>query len=147
MSVGELVDPYPGFRFHVEIDSLFVAGFSEVTGLEVEVETEEYEEGGVNHHTHVLPKRVSYSNVTLKRGLTDFPQFTRWIDEAIRGPAERKTGHIFLQDASGRIGRGWEFVDGYPVRWEGPDLAADQASVAIESLEIAHQGLNQIDIG
>ena len=146
MTTGERTDPYPNFRFHVEIDSLLVAGFSEVQGLEVEVETEEHEEGGVNHYTHELPKRVTFPNLTLRKGLTGSPVLWSWISESLHGTATRKTGRIVLLDASGLEVRGWEFLEGYPVRWEGPELSADQSDVAIETLEIAHNGLRAFGV-
>lgn len=144
--IGERTDPYLGVRFHVELDSLLVAGFAEVQGLEVELETEEYEEGGVNNYTHVLPKRVTYPNLTLRRGMTDSEELWNWMNDSVYGTAARKNGRIILLDSTGREAQGWEFLGGYPVRWEGPELAADQGDVAIETLEIAHRGLRKLDL-
>lgn len=146
MTTGERTDPYVGFRFRVELDSLEVAGFSEVEGLEVELETEPYEEGGVNHYTHTLPTRFSYPNLTLRHGLTESEDLWQWMDDAVHGSIERKSGRIILLDSTGDEVRGWEFRQGYPVRWAGPDLAADQGAVAIEALEIAHNGLGKHEV-
>ena len=147
MTTGERENPYLDFRFTVELDGLIVGGFSEVEGLEIEVETEEYEEGGVNHFTHTLPTRVSYPNLVLRRGVTDSEAFWSWMTESVHGPAERKTGRIILLDSTGREVKGWEFLEAYPVRWGGPEFAADQGNVAIETLEIAHNGLRTHDTG
>lgn len=145
MSAGARTDPYLGYRFLVEVNSLVVAGFSEVSGLEVRVETEEYQEGGVNTHTHSLPKRLSSPNLTLKRGLTDSKTLWDWLDGARNGQIKRRNGRVILLDATGREAWGWEFVDAYPVRWTGSDLRASEGAVAVESLELDHGGLSKMD--
>lgn len=141
MSNSSRTDPYLDARFLVEIDSLVVAGFSEVSGLEVELETEEYEEGGINTHTHSLPKRFGYPNLVFERGMTDSRTLWQWVEDALNGRIERKSGRVFLQDSLGESTWGWEFHEAYPVRWSGPELRADQASVAVETLELTHNGL------
>lgn len=147
MTTGVRRDPFLDFRFLVEIDSLLVAGFSEVQGIEAEVETEEWEEGGTNHYTHTLPTRVTFPTITLSKGMTASHELWSWMAESLHGPAERKNGRIIMLDTTGAEARGWEFLEGYPVRWEGPDMAADGSDVAIESLEIAHNGLRAFGVG
>ncbi|PHP45458.1 hypothetical protein B6V01_004070, partial [Methanosarcinales archaeon ex4572_44] len=78
MPIAERNDPYQSFRFLVEIHGLIVGGFSEVSGLQAETETEEIREGGVNDHVHKLPKITKYPNITLKRGITDSDILWRW---------------------------------------------------------------------
>lgn len=145
MSTGTREDPYLGFRFLVEIDALVVAGFSSVSGLEIELETEEYEEGGVNTHSHALPKRFGHPNVVLERGLTDSTELVEWIEDVRNGTIERRNGRIVLLDSNGEETWGWEFRDAYPVTWAGPELGADQSEVAIERLELAHRGLSKME--
>ena len=91
MPTGERKDPYTAFRFRVEIDGITVANVSEVTGLQLETETETYEEGGVNDFVHLLPKRTKYSNITLKRGITDLDEMWRWHQEVIQGKFRRRS--------------------------------------------------------
>lgn len=146
MATGDRTDPYVDFRFRVELEGLIVGGFSEVGGLEVEIETEPYEEGGTNGYAHKLPTRVNHSNVSLERGITDSEELWDWMHAGMQGPPDRKTGQIIVMDSMGAPVRGWEFVDGYPVRWEGPELSADGGMVAIERLEIAHHGLDQFTV-
>jgi phage tail-like protein len=145
MSVGVRTDPYVGFRFLVQIDSLIVAGFSEVTGLERELETEDYQEGGVNTHTHKLPKRFSAPRLTLKRGLTDSQELWSWIENGVKGRAKRRNGHIFLLRSNGLPGWGWAFEDAYPAKWTGPELRAGDGAVAMESLELVHNGISKME--
>ena len=143
MTTGVRRDPYLDFRFLVELGELIVGGFSEVQGLEAELETEEYEEGGVNNFAHVLPGRWTYPNLTLERGMTRSTELWDWMNEARHGAPERRSGRIVILNSRGLPVRGWEFIHGYPVRWEGPALNAEQGDVAIETLEIAHQGLQE----
>ncbi len=148
MSAGR-TDPYLGYRFLVEIDSLIVAGFSEVSGLEIRMEPETYQEGGVNEYVHKLPTRLDHSNLVLKRGLTDDASLLEWVRSATTGPprtgsSSRRTVRVFLQDTTGRESWGWECREALPVRWAGPDLNATDGAVAIETVEFAHQGLSRV---
>lgn len=136
-------DPYQGCNFLVEIDSLTVAGFSEVSGLQVETETEDYHEGGVNDYVHRLPKATKQSNITLKRGITDSDILWQWHQKAVNGRIERKKGRIVLLDSEGSEKWHWTFEGAYPVKWTGPELKADASSVALEILELAHTGITK----
>lgn len=140
-------DPYLGFRFTVEISSLLVAGFSDVSGLEIQMEPEEYEEGGANGYSHRLPTRYTQPNIVLQRGLTESHAFWEWITNALNGKLERKDGRIVLLNSVGEEARHWAFTGAYPVRWAGPDLQADQGAVAIETLELAHRGFTTVGGG
>jgi phage tail-like protein len=134
-------DPYLGCRFVVEIDSLTVGGFSEVSGLVVEVETEDYQEGGVNDYVHKLPKGIKYPNLVLKRGITDSDELWKWYEDVVNGKIKHKNGSIILLDSEGNVKRTWTFEDVYPIKWTGPDFKADNSAIAIESLELVHKGL------
>lgn len=142
--MSQRTDPYRNYRFTVEIDSLIVGGFSEVTGLERELQTEEYNEGGANRFTHTFPDRMTHPNLTLKRGLTDSDTFWSWIQQVKYGLVERKNGRVLLLDTQGREVWGWEFLEAYPVKWTGPELRADQGSVAFETVELTHKGLSNL---
>ena len=63
--MGEKINPFVNFRFLVEIEGLVVGGFKEVSGLQVETEVENIEEGGVNDYVHKLPKRTNYENTAI----------------------------------------------------------------------------------
>ena len=145
MSTSRKTDPYLGFRFRVEIDSLRVAGFSAVSGLEMEMESEDYREGGVNTYTHKLPTRLEHSNLVLERGTTDYQGFWLWIRDVANGQVTRKNVKIILYDSTGEESWGWECREAYPVRWAGPELRADEGTVAIETLELAHKGISKME--
>jgi len=143
--VSSRSDPYASYRFSVEIDSLIVGGFSEVSGLERELQTEEYDEGGVDRFTHSFPDRMTHPNLTLERGLTDSDTFWNWIRQVEYGVVERKNGRILVMNSAGEEVWGWEFRDAYPVKWTGPDLRADDGSVAFETVELTHRGLSKVE--
>lgn len=137
------VDPYLNFRFQVEIDGLVVGGFSEVSGLQVVTDTEEYREGGLNGLVHLLPGVTKQSNITLKRGITDSDALWKWNQDIVNGKIKRKNGRIILMDSRGREKWHWTFEDAYPVKWIGPDLKADGSTVAMELLELVHKGIKK----
>jgi len=134
--------PLQSGRFLVEIGSEVVANFQECSGLTVEVEIQEYVEGGNNEFIHKLPGRMKFTNITLKRGVTDNKQFSSWRPKVEGGKitVERKNISIILFSHSGETVKTWEVTDAYPVKWTGPDMRASSMDVAIETLELAHQG-------
>jgi len=82
VATGNRVDPYLGFNFLVEIGSVVVGGFSEVSGLQAQVQTEEYREGRVNEYSHKLAGPTNYpSNLSLKRGITNADILWLWHRE------------------------------------------------------------------
>lgn len=137
-------DPYLPFRFGVYLGPREIAGFSEVSGLTMAVETEEYQEGGLNSHTHKLPSRVTQSTVTLRHGLGDSPLLYAWTHPSVYGKFLRLPLAIVMHDHAGMPTWGWALSDAFPVRWTGPELQADGNTVAMESLELAHEGLSKI---
>jgi len=144
MAVGERKDPYLNFRFLVEIDKLVVGGFSDVSGLQAEIETEDYQEGGVNDYVHKLPKITKYTNITLKRGITDSDVLWKWHQDVTKGEIVPKIVRIILKDSEGNEKWHWSLEEAFPVKWNGPDLKTDSASVAIETLELVHKGIKKV---
>lgn len=150
MAVGIRIDPFLAHTFAVEFDGLVVGGFAEVSGLGAETEVFDYREGGVNDHMHRFPGPVRYpGNIVLRRGMTDAQTLWSWQSDVAQGTIQRRNGSIVLLSGGIEALR-WNFVDGYPARWTGPELRASGAAVALETLEIAHEGLSvapEISIG
>jgi phage tail-like protein len=137
------IDPYLGFNFVVEIKGLQVAGFTEVSGLQVEVEVQDYREGGLNTHLHRLPGPARYpNNLVLRRGLVS-DDLWRWHQAVVKGQIERRNGSVILRDRSGQERWRWNFEQAYPVRWSGPELRAQSAEVAVEVVELVHRGISK----
>ncbi|BFU95606.1 MAG: phage tail protein [Nitrospira sp.] len=136
-------DPYLSSRFAVQIklEGEPIAGFSEVTGLQVEVELEEYREGGQNDHVHQFAGKVRYpARLVLKHGFVDSRALWDWQNEIIQGRVQRKNLSIVLHDSEGNARATWEVKKACPVKWSGPDFRANSAEVALETLELVHQG-------
>ena len=119
-----------------------VAGFSECSGLEATFEVFEYKEGGLNNYVHKFPTRASFSNITLKHGVIYlYDDLWSWHNDFVLGKGKRKDGLIALLDEARQPAKIWRFKAGIPMKWTGPALNASQSSVAIEALEISHEGL------
>ncbi|MFN8499774.1 MAG: phage tail protein [Anaerolineae bacterium] len=138
-------DPSASFRFKIEFKGGpgVDARFTECSGLEFEVETFDYKEGGEQTKVHRLPGRVKYGNLTLKRGIAeDGQKLWRWVMKMIQGEIELCNVTVSLMDSQATAPvRTWTFVDAYPVKWTASALSAEQNAIAIETLTLAHQGL------
>jgi len=143
--------PFTG-QFIFAVDGVRVGAFTEVSGLQVEVDmSEDIKEGGQNEYVHRLPGRLKWSNLVLKRGTTDNNLFD-WFKassgegfEANRGRLERTTAALAMVDGMGELVRTWVFYDAFPVKWTGPKFAATSSEVATEELEVAHHGFRVDD--
>lgn len=143
MATGDRKDPLRAFNFLIEIDGITRAGFRECSGLDSTQDVVEYREGNEGPSSRKLPGMVHFSNITLKRGQTDDIQLWEWREKAMRGKVERKNGSIVLLDETGAEKLRWNFTNGWPLKWTGPTLNAAGNEVAIESLEITHEGLTK----
>ena len=135
-------DPYGAFNFIVEIDGIAVAGFAECSGLTTETEVIEYREGSDRSGVRKIPGLTKYANITLKHGLTQNRDLWNWRRTVVDGNIDRRSGAIVLLDAERQPVARWLFREGWPCKWEGPTLRARGNEVAIETLEISHEGLN-----
>jgi phage tail-like protein len=141
--LGVRADPYQGFNFLVEIEGILAGGFSEVSGLSVETEFQDYREGGVNEYVHRFATGTKYPPLILKHGLTLIDGLWSWHQEIVQGTITRRNGTIYLMNTQGIPVMWWDFLEAFPVKWTGPDLRASASQVAIESLELSHRGLSK----
>jgi phage tail-like protein len=133
--------PLPDFRFLVEFGGTVQAVFHECSGLKTEIEVFEYQEGGENRYTHKLPGRRKFTNIVLKRGMTDSLDFWNWLNEVVAGNTkQRRNVSIILLDETHQSGMRWEVKRAFPVKWEGPAMKADGKAITVETLELAHYG-------
>ena len=140
MPLASRTDPYLGARFFVEIDGVDQGGFTECTGLQAEVEVADYPEGGNNGYVHRLVGRTKFTNVVLKRGLTDSTDLWDWFQNVSRGRIERKDVSVVLYNSEQEELRRWNLREAFPAKWVGPAFNASAPAVAIETLELAHHG-------
>ena len=114
------------------------------TGLESETEVIEYREGAEPATVRKLVGLTHYADIVLSRGVTDSRELDEWRKSVIDGDVERRNGSIvLLNDRREEVAR-WNFRQGWPCRWVGPDLDAIESEVAIETLEICHEGLERV---
>lgn len=149
-------DPLGTFNFYVSLvessdfggtllnpsEQFQVAGFSECSGLDASIEMLEFREGGVNDFVHKFATRATFANLVLRHGLLPLNHdLWQWHRDFVEGRGRRRDGLIFLLNEARRPAKIWKFARGLPVKWTGPVLSASQSAVAIEAIEIAHEGL------
>jgi phage tail-like protein len=153
-----LTDPFPAFNFTVAlvdtggaaqavatvasaaVQTLLLGGFSQCSGLEVTMQPDEHREGG-NMSVLKFPQRVNWTNIRLQRGVTLSDELWNWYAAYLRGEGRRRDGIVTLHNDLMVPVKVWRFTRGFPVKWTGPTLHASESRVAVEELEIAHDGL------
>jgi len=164
MSTGTREDPILAYNFQVTLmespsslaskaltitfSSLVppAAGFSECSGLEMSLDVQEFMEGGNNGTVLKFPTRLKPGNITLKkglmrRGLTTPADLWSWFNDFSLGQGRRRDGVITVMDGTHTAHTVYSFRRGLPLKYSGPQLNAGQNTVAVESVEIAHEGL------
>ncbi len=152
--------PLGAFRFFVSLDAAdaylpaaqaqlvpFVSAgaFEQCSGLSADLEVLTYPEGGCNGFVHQLPVRHSWGRLTLRRGLIRDRLLWKWYEAGLSNSlGARRDGAILALDELGRPVLSWTFRGGLAAKWKGPDFAAMNNAIAVESLEIAHQGLEEV---
>jgi phage tail-like protein len=145
------------FRFEVSFDraagegpqQLGDGGFQEVSGLEVEMDVAEYQEGGRNDGVIRRVGRAKYQPLVCKRGMflpsggDAEPELWQWFTDVVVGvrPVRRYNGSVRVQDQSGETRATWRFVRALPAKIVGPQLNGKSGEIAIEELHLAHEGL------
>jgi phage tail-like protein len=141
-----VADPLGNFRFALQIDQIVAAGFAECTGLHMETKVFDYKEGGNNATMLKFPEGTTYGNITLKRGVSSSNDLFQWQKDVAEGKNQRagaaaRKVSIILKNEHGDTVTQWNLVRPFPTKWVGPDLKALGNEVAIETLEIAHEGI------
>jgi phage tail-like protein len=141
-------DPYPGYNFEVTLDTISDDGtavkgsFSEVSGLDAEVAPIEYRTGSEDITMRKIAGLKKFTNIVLKRGVIGDATFWNWILQGMNGSINRVNGSIDLLDEQKNIVMQWKFKRAWPCKYTGPGLNAKNNEIAIESLEICHEGLS-----
>jgi len=142
------VDPIVSSWFGVEFQGQVVGAFRECTGLGSENEVVEYKASGPKGEYVIkkVPGRMKWNNVTLKRGITDAMDMWKWRKLVEEGKIKdaRKNGSIVMFSAQGQEVARWNFVNAWPSKLTGPSANATNNEVAIEELEITHEGYERI---
>jgi phage tail-like protein len=135
-------DPYLNFNFLVEIEGETVAGFSEADLPEGRIEAVAYREGSDRTSAaRLLPGRVTYGPLVLRRGFAGDPALFQWWLAIAQGNLDRRNVSVLLLDERRQEVARWNLSRAWPTKWDGPSLNALGNEVAIETLELAHEGI------
>lgn len=138
------VYPHGKFRFRLEIDGLDAGGFSEVSGFDASIDVIEYREGDMVQTPMKMAGLKKYGNISLKKGLTSSMVLYEWITAGVEAAVERKTITVTVLDEAGDAAASWQVINAWPMKYTAPDFNATSSEVAIESLEIAHEGMTRV---
>ena len=144
MATGDRIDPLPQFNFLIEIDGLTRGHFTEVSGLDGDTDPIEYREGSEDTTVRKLPGLKKFANISLKRGWTDDDELWLWRKTVLDGATERRSGSIIVLDEAREEALRFNFREGWICKWMGPELNSTTNEVAIESIEICHEGLEMV---
>jgi phage tail-like protein len=140
--------PYPLVKFSFVVEwGGTRAGFTEVTGLDMQAEAIEYREGNSKEYSKIkMPGLHKFSNITLKRGsVPGDREFYDWINTITLNQVERRDVTIKLLNENGDPVFTWKVNRAFPVKVQASDLKADGNEVAIETIELAHEGFNIVN--
>ncbi|KQV73505.1 phage tail protein [Nocardioides sp. Root122] len=141
---AQVVDPFVSFNYLVEIDGIARGAFQEVTGLDSTIDVIEHREGGGNTSPHKLAGQTKHANIVLKYGMTIDTQLFQWHKTVVDGAVDRRNGSVVLLDRRGSEVARWNFVRAWPSKYTAPSLNAEASDVAIETVELVHEGLERV---
>lgn len=139
-----IVDPFVNFNYLVEIDGITRAAFHEVSGLDSTIDVIEHREGGSNTSPHKLAGQTKHANIVLRWGMTADDELWLWHKTVVDGTIDRRNGSVVLLDRKGTEVSRWNFVRAWPSKYTVPSLSAEAADVAIESVELVHEGMERV---
>ena len=129
----------------VEIQNESWGIFQECSGGDITTEPIEYREGGYKNNTvRKMPGLTKYGNIVLKWGITADRQLYDWYHTVTQGEVERKDGSIVLFDSRFSEAARWNFVGAWPTKYDAPDFNSTGTEVAVETLELAIEGLERV---
>ena len=142
MATAERRDPYRSFNFQLEIDGVPLGAFSEASGLTADGDAVDYREGvDVQQNVRKLTGLRKYSNITLKRGYTQDKSLWRWYGNIVNGQADRRDVTIVLLNEARQPVLRWHAESAWVNKIEGPSFKAAGNEIAMESVELVHEGL------
>ena len=142
MATDQRIDPYRAYNFVLEIDGVPRGAFSEVGGLTAEGDSADYREGtDVQPNVRKLVALRKYTNITLKRGYTADKALWTWYTNIVTGLPDRRNVTIVLMNEQRQAVLRWHAENAWINKIEGPALKASGNEVAMESVELVHEGL------
>ena len=142
MATAERRDPYRAFNFQLEIDGVPLGAFSEASGLTAEGDAVDYREGtDMQSNVRKLVGLRKYTNITLKRGYTQDKSLWQWYANIVNGTPDRRNVTIVLMNEAHQPVLRWHAENAWVNKIEGPSFKAAGNEVAMESVELVHEGL------
>jgi phage tail-like protein len=134
---------YGSYHFLLEIqgvindNKIIVGGFKTVSGMDSETEIIEFKQGN-DLIVRKKPGRTTYSNIVLERGYTATDDLWQWRNNIEDGKIDRRAGSVIIldQDGQSEVAR-YNFYEGWPCKWNAPEMDSDSSSMAIEKIELA----------
>lgn len=139
----EVKYPLGKFRYKVEISGVTAGGFSEVSGFDASIDVIEYREGDMVQTPMKLPGLKKYGNITLKKGVMDTKALYDWMAVGLEKNVQRVTVTITLIDINGTDAASWQVINAWPTKYTAPDFNATSSEIAVDTLEIAHEGMTR----
>ena len=140
----DFFDPEGNYVFALEVNGIEVAFFQECSGIKSSTQVFELEEGGMNHRVHKLPGQSRWENIVLRYGVSGDTTLMEWRDLVLQdefGETCRWNGSIVVKNNQMEEVRRYNFLEAWPVAWEGPSFNSNSAEIAVEMVELAHHGL------
>ena len=141
-------DPLVGFQYRIDVSDQITGYFTECSGLGSEHELIEHkiinEQG--NEEIRMLPGRLKWDQIKLKRGITDSMDIWEWRQKVEEGRMEaaRQNGSIIMTNQEQVAVAQWDFENGWPMKVTGPELKADSNAYGLEELTIVHEGIRRV---
>lgn len=139
----EIKYPLGKFRYKVEIEGVTAGGFTEVSGFDASIDVIEYREGDMVQTPMKLPGLKKYGNITLKKGVMDTKALYDWMAVGLEKNVKRATVTITLIDINGENAASWQVIKAWPTKYTAPDFNATSSEIAVDTLEIAHEGMTR----
>jgi phage tail-like protein len=142
MATGERRDPYRSFNFQIEIEGVPLGAFNEASGLTAEGDAVDYREGtDLQANVRKLVGLRKYANIVLKRGYTQDKTLWAWFANITNGLQDRRNVTIVLMNEQRQPVLRWHAENAWINKIEGPAFKAASNEVAMESVELVHEGL------
>jgi phage tail-like protein len=140
-------DPYSSYNFLLTVNGISNDGeavggsFTEISGLEFELSPIEYRNGSEGTTMRKMPGLTKYTNIVAKRGATGDLVFWNWVLAGVQGTIQRADGSVIMLDENRAEVMRWNFRRAWPCKYTGPGFNAANNEIAMETLEICHEGL------
>lgn len=135
--------PHGKFRYTVEVQGMELGGFSEVSGFDASIDVIEYREGDKVQTAMKIPGLKKYGIITLKQGVADKDALYKWMETGFEKDVNRQTVTITLLDIEGNAAASWQVINAWPTKYTAPDFNATASEIAVETLELAHEGMTR----